>query len=197
MELRLEDLVRPPRAEPLVVEDVRPIARDDLAGLTEARGSEAPPIKKLRYKHHSLARALADGLSEREAGLVAGYTLSRVSILKNDPAFKDLITFYQGQHRDYRDIVQEKNSQVTLAALEELDTRLSSKEQRKKIGTSLLSDIATRGLDRMGYGPQTRQNVTVDLNFATRLEGARKRIGQEPEGQRRPDTLDADFEVVK
>lgn len=201
MRIDLDDLVRPARAPRVTVDDVRPIVQEDLSVLQEARGSEAPPLKRLRYKHHSLARALADGLSETEAGLVAGYDSNYVSILKQDPAFRDLVAFYRGEHAQAYDAVHATVAGLSLKAAEELDRRLE--EEPHKLGAAFLKDLMVVGLDRTGHGPTQTQVQRVELNFAQRLEEARKRAqftlpaaygrGGLPHA---PDTVDADFEVL-
>lgn len=83
------------RALPLEFEVVRPIDEADIAMLQTPAETQAPALKRLTDRHHSLARLLASGTPEAEAAAIVGYTLPRVSILKNDPAFQELLALYR------------------------------------------------------------------------------------------------------
>lgn len=107
-------------------EIVRALEPDDLALLTNPplMGTTTPTIAKLRHSHHALARELARGAKDIEAGLIAGFSSSRISILKKDPVFRELLEHYSTQ----RDIVQvdvlERMTALGLDSLEELKARL-------------------------------------------------------------------------
>ena len=90
MRMTLEDLL-PDRSQ---VRSVRPVTEADLEVLRGPKGA-APARKKLRYKHHVLARSLASGMQERTAAVVSGFAPVTVSILKKDPAFAALVKFYE------------------------------------------------------------------------------------------------------
>lgn len=83
----------------LELEILGPIEPQDLIAREEGGlpTSEAPTIAKLRGIHHEIAQLLAQGLSETEVSAITSYSLSRISILKRDPSFKDLVAFYQKQ----------------------------------------------------------------------------------------------------
>lgn len=77
-------------------EVVREINEADLALISQVPvQSAATGLKKLSDRHHSLARLLASGTPEGEAALITGYDPSRVSILKANPAFGELIEVYR------------------------------------------------------------------------------------------------------
>jgi len=87
---------RPAKAlEAAVVRDIN-VADLELAAVTE-RNSQPPALKRITDRHHALARLLASGTKEGEAALILGMDGSRVSILKNSPAFVELLDLYRGE----------------------------------------------------------------------------------------------------
>lgn len=152
----------------------RELTEDDIASLEKIdRGSKAPTVKALRQRHHKLARALAEGMPEIEAAIHCDYSLSRVSILKSDPAFMELIQFYM-----QRVNVQYEEFHAKLATLG--DTAVSVLIERVEddpdaIETSELRKLAEFASDRTGYGPTKNVDANVTIGFAARLEAARAR----------------------
>jgi hypothetical protein len=141
--------------------------------LNSEKGSKPSAIKRITERHHALARNIASGMPVGEAGLLQGYSASRVSILQNDPAFQELVGFYREDAlRPYRDL-HVRLSGLALDAAEELSNRLE--ETPEDISVGQLVELTKMGADRTGHGPQaTNLNVNVDL--AGRLEAARKRV---------------------
>lgn len=169
---------RAPKAVEAAV--VRELDRADLVLLSTERGTKPSAVKRLTDRHHALARNIASGMSISDAAIFQGYTISRVSILQSDPAFKELLQFYrEDAQRPYRDLHNRLSGLATDAA-EELAARLEEDMQideikDKKISVGQLVDLTKMGADRTGFGPQTTAlNVNVDL--AGRLEAARKRV---------------------
>lgn len=159
--------------KPLTVSVVRELDRADLVLLATEKGSKPCAIKRLTERHHALARNIASGMPPGEAGMLQGYSISRVSILQNDPAFKELLEFYrEDAQRPYRDL-HVRLSGLSMDAAEELSNRLE--EEPEKITNNQLMELTKLGADRTGHGPSsTSLNVNVDL--AGRLEAARKRV---------------------
>jgi hypothetical protein len=170
-------------AKPPSAEVVRELDEADIVLLSEEKGSEAPPLKRLSERHHSLARSLAGGMSPSEAAITCGYSTSRVSILQDDPAFRELLAFYRSDVEvQYRDL-HVRLSGLALDAADELAQRLEEAPEELSVGQ--LMDLTKMGADRTGFGPQTSSttlNVNVDL--ASRLEAARRRVAMRsaPEG---------------
>lgn len=106
---------RPPRA--VRAEIVRALVPADLAMLSIERGIEAPRIKQLRDHHHAIARLVAKGHSGAEIAAITGYGQSRISILKADPAFAELVEFYRRHIRDIQDEI-EADEYATITAIE-------------------------------------------------------------------------------
>ena len=164
---------RAPR--PIVAAVVRELVATDLVLLSQEKGSKPSAIKRITERHHALARNIASGMSISEAAALQGYSLSRVSILQGDPAFKELLAFYgEDANRPYRDL-HVRLSGLAMDAAEELSVRLE--EEPEKVTVNQLMELTKLGADRTGFGPQTSQlNVNVDL--AGRLEAARKRVAR-------------------
>lgn len=162
-------------ALPLSATVVRELDPADMAALGVEKGSKSSPIKRISERHHALARNLAGGMPEGEAALVCGLSLSRVSILKADSQFQDLMVFYR---RDvdvvYKD-AHAKLAGVASIALDEIQDRLEDNPQDVSMGQ--LIELAKLGADRTGNGPQSSTtNLNVNVDLANRLEAARKRV---------------------
>lgn len=154
---------------------VRELTDADLGLLAQPRGIGASPIKKLRDSHHALARALATGMDEGQAALITGYSTSRVSILKADPTFSELVAHYRGlAGAEFADLAARMTS-VGVDALEEIRSRLE--ESPEEIPTGLLLQIVEKTADRTGFGPKST-TVNLNVNLAARLGEARRRVAE-------------------
>jgi len=166
-------------SRPLSAVQVRELDDCDMALLTEEKGSVAPPLKRLSERHHALARCLASGMEDGDAAITCGYVASRVSILKADPAFQELLVFYRqdvnSKYLDMHGVLAGLSLDAAMELRERLEADISAEE--KSISVGQLMELTKLGADRTGFGPQSSQlNVTVDL--AGRLEAARKRVEQ-------------------
>ena len=181
MRLTLEDLL-PDRSQ---VRSVRPVTEADLPALKDARGG-TPPRKKLRYKHHVLARLLASGMQERTAAVVSGFAPVTVSILKKDPAFAALVKFYETEKGKGFDHVRAQILGVGQKFIEEMERRVT--EAPEEIPMRDLRETATVLLDRAGYAPQQQHQheVHVHVGLANAVESSRvaaPKLTYEPEGR--------------
>lgn len=168
------DIAQIPAPPLLVAEVLRPLNDADV-GLLELNRAvvTTPPIAKLRDKHHRLARLLASGMTQREAGFIAGYVDSRVSILLNDPTFKQLVEFYRKETQGiYRDM-HEQMASLGVDAVAELQDRLETNPD--SFETRDLLDVAKVMADRTGFGPTAKSvNLNINATLADRLAEARK-----------------------
>jgi len=159
---------------------VRPLVRADLellAAVPHPAANAVSAVKRLTDRHHALARNLAAGTPIGEAAVMVGLTLNRCSILMTDPAFIELLSFYREDvTKVYRDM-HEKLAGISSTALDELADRLE--DEPEKVSTNALLDIIKMGADRTGHGPQSMQtNVNLNVDMASRLEAARRRVQQ-------------------
>lgn len=158
----------------LSAEVVGEICEADLQLLGTAKGYEIPAIKRLSERHHALARCIVAGASMGEAALICGYDISRISILKNDPSFKELLAFYRdSKERAFYD-TQAKLAGIASDALDELQTRLE--DTPEKIPLDKLMQLVALGADRTGNGPSSTQTVNLNSGVADRLQTARERL---------------------
>ena len=160
-------------------EFVRPLVEADLAALTTPRGSKPPLIKELRERHHSLARAVASGQTDYEASVTTGYSIGRISILKADPTFAELVAFYrENANAAYVDL-HARMGTLAADAVSELQNRLE--DAPETLPSPLLLDVAKTFADRTGHAPITRSiNAHLSADVGSRLNEARRRAGLVP-----------------
>ena len=142
----------PARRRPASVVDtvayVRDLGESDVPLLLNPpkMGIEAKPLVRMRNTHHMLARLVAEGRSNTEAALATGYATTRVQLLRNDPAFQELVSHYKAQ-ADHKWVdVQERLAMLGLSTLDELQDRLESDPDGFK--NRELMELAQMTLDR-------------------------------------------------
>jgi hypothetical protein len=156
---------------------IRSLARADLSVLLEKRPKTE--LKSITDKHHRIARAVAAGLSNIDVAAICGITANRVAMLKASPTFIELAAHYRGIAT--ADFVQSTDSylEVLLANKLKAEVMLGDKldaaiDGDEFLPTRDLMAIARDAADRTGHGKvQTNMNVNVD--FASKLEAARRR----------------------
>ena len=121
-------------------------------------GSTTPYVKRLRTQHHHLARLMSQGIHDNEVARITGYSISRVSILKQDPAFTELVTYYKSQADAQFVDVHHKLAGLGEAAVEELQERLEEDPTQFKTGDLL--KIGEFALDRSTGPPKSRAGDT-------------------------------------
>lgn len=143
-------------------------------------------VKALRHTHHRLAQLLAGGMNETIAAKLCNYTPQRVSHIKSDPAFVQLLDHYKGQVDD------EFADFVTAAAALNMDFmgRLQQMldEDPEKFGPGHLMDAIKLLADRTGHAPVTKSvNINVNTDMAQRLRNAQNRLRNVTPGGVLPD----------
>lgn len=172
--------IRGRSSKTITAEVVRELTPSDLAKLEESRDSKAPALKRFRDSHHRVARCFASGMTPSQVSAQTGYSHSRLSILQDDPSFQDLISIYRKAGEEtfaqYQDVALgnllrgERLIEESLEAAAESETPLSLGELRPVL------DIVSDRADRLGY-PKHTASTTINLDFAGRLESARRRSG--------------------
>ncbi len=164
---------RAPKA--LQAEVVRELTTSDLALLSTERGIQPTHVQRITDRHHALARCLASGMSATEAGLCTGYTASRISVLRGDPAFEELIAFYRADRGAEVQDLQQKFTALAKDATTEIQERLEL--DPASFGLDHLLDTVKLAADRSGNGPQSKTtNLNVNVNLGDRMKAARERI---------------------
>lgn len=160
---------------PNTAEYVRELGPSDLALLASERGVKPTAIVRLRDRHHALARCLASGMNLAEASAITGYDISRISVLRGDPQFKELMTHYQGMAEVGLAQFQERALTVAVTALNNLQEMLEDDEAPLPAGAQL--EILKVAADRAGHAPVSRSvNVNVNHDLGARMRAAAQRL---------------------
>lgn len=146
--------------------DLRELALSTSLGTEPVENENPADLKKIREKHHSVARMIAGGLNQRMVSQLCGYEEHYLSVLLNNPSMQELVELYRIQLGAATQIITEKLKTVGLKALEQLDERVEA-------GTlTNLELIATGklGLDRAGHGPQTKHHNVDEQHIIDHAE---------------------------
>jgi hypothetical protein len=151
---------------------VREVTPQDLASLDAVKGSTAPTLSRIRDSHHALARIVALGHTNIEAAAITGYTPGRVSVLRSDPAFQDLVAHYKSRADEQFADLGGRMKAISLDVLSELHERII--EHPEEFSPKDLTDAFKTVADRIGYGPasKTESNVSVRFSLAAVVEEA-------------------------
>jgi len=129
----------------------------ELATQPKARVA-APVLQKLRASHHRIAREMAQGKSAVEVAALVGRTPQRVRDLMKDPAFTNLVAYYEDQvHEttiDQAQTLQETWIDIAQLATDEIIERLEDPTSLKTIPVAELRQLATAGSDRTVAPPR-------------------------------------------
>lgn len=148
LQINIDKLAGPGRRPlDLEYEVIRDMTEADIVALSSVDLGSAPdPIKKLTDRHHALARLLAQGTSQDEAALILNYDVSRVSNLKNSPAFIELLAFYRKDVQ--REYVTTHKQLAGLARDAVMELRERLEEEPEKFSVNELLRISTETYDR-------------------------------------------------
>lgn len=150
------------------VGETRPLTAEDVvAARTGAHlpTSTPPALQKLRSRHHQLAQLLSSGMTDNQVSLALGYSPSRISILKADPAFRELLAYYEKQHEALHLDVQERLITLGLDTIEVLQQRLD--DDPDEFSARELREMAEMALDRTGHGKSSTVSVMHGLDEET------------------------------
>ena len=152
-----------------VIRDIRPMTRADLESLRQP--SARTRIAKLRDQHHIMARLFVSGLTNAEVAAETGYTIARVSVLRNSPAMMELVERYRADDHDEwrksRDATYEYMHRIRVKGLRIIEDALEDEEVKPEFALKVFDSMA----DRTEYHRKsTKENINID--FAARLEVA-------------------------
>ena len=163
-------------AEPLAMEVVRELVPEDLRQLAGAPKVGVPVLQRLRATHHRQAALMAEGKSITEVAMIVGCTTARLVQLQNDPAFAELVHYYQDQiiTAQLSDAARLKDKIVDLGemAVDEMTERMEDDERRKRMHVGDLRKIAEFAMDRTVAPPQVAASTptppaAITINFGT------------------------------
>lgn len=149
-------------AQEVSVFEGKPLTEEELESLNTKRGVGVQSLKNIRETHRLLARLLAIGTTEKEASVIVGISPSRISILKNDPAFQGLMEVYKAKQDILTQDIMQRFAELGMNAVEELRDRLLEKPEEFAAGQLL--EIATEALDRLGHSP-TQKIAVAHVNL--------------------------------
>lgn len=159
--------------QPLEIEVIRPLTSDDLPAIQNPPASTAlvPRIKELRHSHHRLAELIAAGRPPAEIAIITGYSPSYISGLRGDPAFNELIAYYEFQKREIFADAMERLKLLGLDAVEKLHERLndpektwSNKELMDLVDMSLVAPAQAKSIPGPG-GAINSANLNLEVKF--------------------------------
>jgi hypothetical protein len=165
---------------PKVIE-VRELTREDLAVLKEKRPQQGRP-KALRETHHRLARLVAAGLRVETIITQTGYSYNRISQLRNDPAFAELVALYREKVDEAFvsgvDEFYETSTSNMLRAERMIEEHLDeADESGEKITLKTLMALTADRADRFGYSKKV-VNRNENLDFAAMMEQIARQSGR-------------------
>ena len=129
-----------------------------------------PALKTLRESHHAVARLLARGLPDIQVAAQTGYSLGRLSQLRKDQSFRELMAFYARTADEVARQVEEKFLLVAEDARQILHEKILDSEVTLEEALDVFKVMA----DRAGYAPVQRSiNKNMNLNIGARLDAAR------------------------
>jgi hypothetical protein len=160
---------------PLTIEHVNIAMTHVESGAT--MGVTNNPIKAIRNTHHRLAQLLALGMDETKASVLCNYAIGRVSILKSDPAFQDLLAYYTSNVEAEMMEFVSAAKELSLDFLGKLQQDLD--ESPEKFTPQLTLEAIRTLADRTGHAPVSKTvNVNVNAEFGDRLAAARRRVSE-------------------
>lgn len=174
-------------AKPLYASITRQLTEADIKALWDAPEgslrSSVTTIQKLRTSHHMLAKLIADGVSNNDAALITGYSISYISTIKNEPMFQDLVQHYTSMKAEVYLDVHQRLASLGLDIVEEIQERLATEPESFALRD--LKELGELALDRSGAGPTSnvKHQHTVALVNPDQLariknEVAAKQVGR-------------------
>lgn len=166
---------------PLEGEIIRPLTASDLPSIQSPPegGALVPMVKQLRSSHHRLAELIAAGRPPAEIAIITGYSPSYISGLKGDPAFNELVAYYELQKQSIFADSMERLKLLGLDAIEKLHERVndpektwSNKELMELVNMSLVAPIQSKPV--LGQGGAV---IGASLSLEVKFVGARPNDG--------------------
>lgn len=161
------------RPAPLFYNVTRHLNEADIAALWDhQRENTGPKIKALRYNHHVLAKAVASGKSGIECANLTGMTQTYISLLKNDPAFQELVSFYADEMNELYVDVHQRMATLGTSILEELTERFEADPEKftKRELLDMFTAMADRSIPTAKGGPAPQQAIIAGASGGLALQ---------------------------
>jgi hypothetical protein len=151
---------------------VRELTDEDILALHSPMAAPVrqAPLRELRYRHHLVARLLAEGKSNTQISESIGMSVARISTLKQDPAFSELVEEYKEKIDEVYFDAHARLAALGITAVEELQARLDDSADR--FTAEELRKIAESSLDRSiapnksGFGPgNAGPRTSINISF--------------------------------
>jgi len=114
-------------------------------------------------------------MSLAEASAITGYDISRISILRGDPQFKELMSHYQGMAEAGLAQFQDRAITVAITAMANIQEMLEDDES--PLPASVQLEIIKVAADRAGHAPVSKSvNVNVNHDLGSRMRAAAQRL---------------------
>jgi len=167
-------------AEPLQAAYDRPLTKDDIIALESRPVTTAPKqtLKKVRARHHALARLLASGMDAITVSSIMGNSPDYIKLLKQDPTFQELITHYSTVAQEAFADVHQQLANLNQEAIAILAERME--EDPDQFTPDFLLSLIKTSADRTGHGPTTTVNVN---NRADILKEVLNEVHRERKGR--------------
>jgi len=118
-------------------------------------------LRKIRDSHHALARTLSSGISNIDASRITGFDSGYISIMKADPAFQELLAFYEEHDEVKQADLRERMTLIALDVSAEIRDRLH--QDPESFSNGEMRQLLTALADRVGYGPSSTVHQPLDI----------------------------------
>lgn len=159
----MPNIARQP-AEP-IVGAIRPLDLGDVLGLSDQPTTAPPPVAALRAVHHQVARLVASGTKHVEIAAIVGWSVSRISIMLNDPAFRELVQHYKERESELYLDVRARMLALGLDAAATLHERII--DNPDVVSDRTLLEVMAQTMDRAGHAPGRAASGTVGTGLSS------------------------------
>lgn len=159
---------------PLVLNVARPLGIADIDEILDQDNviPAAPTgLKKITHAHHNLAQLLAKGEDDQIVSLITGYQHAYICKIKSDPAFRELLAYYERQTQQVFVDVLERMRSLGLSTIDELQERLAEQPEKfsnrelMEMTKLLLVDPLSGGGSSRGQQPAQQGGPQINIKF--------------------------------
>ena len=154
------------------IKSVRPMVRADIESLREP--SARPRLAKLNAAHRAMVRLFALGYNTTEVASHLGYSVTRVSLIRNSPAFQEqLDRFLDSADAKVQKSVDATNELMAHGRVMVL-TQMIEDVEAGELTPAMKLRYFDSFADRTNYHRKsTKENINI--NFAAQIEAAFER----------------------